>query len=750
MPIHQAQATQTMSSHRTADVDEAETNKLVDDLNTTYYTPSSAASPINNSPSNTATISSTGRESEPANENENAYAPRAKINISLKKKSKPSSNTSNNNSQKKSTIVLSSASTLLADEYTTIAEEAEIISRRRQEEGTVLVIPCHQSKHELLLDGLHHHHNKQPLLAGRLASLRMQQSGGGGKSHDGAGVRGTEKVANDDDTTTTDVIGEDNAIDDETVMNQLIQSAEQSNNANREHSHNNNTTTTSTTSTSARRGLVISAPSQNKLIIARRNNDDDDNVVKVDDERKQDERMMNDDELFKWELSHHAADVDPTSNVYANVAIQDFGSALLRGMGWTGGPESSSEKGGDENTQTTTIKPRPHRLGLGATPLLSLPTTSSGERGSSSGRSTNGTGGLIHRRARRPDEVKRDEDRRRQQEEAEKREEEKKRLDVQHTLQKGSIVHVINQDGDATSGQVRGSNSYQGRALVIRTAGVPGLNRILIQMEGSSVETPVTKHSVLLCSWKELEVNPYQREPLQTQPATEKSDRHLQKMLDDKGGGESNNAIARTQSCSKEDKRMKRNYHDRRSRSRSDSRERTSKRRKETPSHRKHRDDERNYRRRSRSPAEYSSSHHINHPKDSHSSSSQNQQQLHWLIPNIRVRLISKKMPKFYLRKGVVQDVLRSSSRDHGDGAPKATLLMDSGQVLDKVPERYLETALPKTGGNVIILEGTEHVRWKMGRLLERSSKDGHGIIQLEEDLDVVKVSLDSIAEWCG
>ncbi|KAL3756389.1 hypothetical protein ACHAWU_003462 [Discostella pseudostelligera] len=747
-----------MSAHRTraADVDEAETNPLLfDDLNTTNNTPTATAtaSPINSSLSNTTSSSNTGRESEPSTQNENAYAPRAKINISLKKKSKPSSNTSNNNSQKKSTIVLSSASTLLADEYTTIAEEAEIISRRRQEEGTVLVIPCHQSKHELLLDGLHNKNTqKQPLLAGRLASLRMQRSGGGGKSHDGAGVRGTEKVANDDDTTTTDVVGsaEDNAIDDETVMNQLIQSAEQSNNANREHSHNNNTTITSTTSTSARRGLVISAPSQNKLIIARRNNDDDDddNVVKVDDERKQDERMMNDDELFKRELSHHAADVDPTSNVYANVAIQDFGSALLRGMGWTGGPESSSKRGDDE-TQTT-IKPRPHRLGLGATPLLSLPTTSSGERGSSSGRSTNGTGGLIHRRARRPDEVKRDEDRRRQQEEAEKREEEKKRLDVQHTLQKGSIVHVINQDGDATSGQVRGSNSYQGRALVIRTAGVPGLNRILIQMEGSSVETPVTKHSVLLCSWKELEVNPYQREPLQTQPATEKSDRHLQKMLDDKGGEESNNTIARTQSCSKEDKRMKRNYHDRRSRSRSDSRERTSKRRKDTSSHRKHRDDERNYRSRSRSPAECSSSHHRNHHNDSHSSSSQNQQQLHWLIPNIRVRLISKKMPKFYLRKGVVQDVLRSSSRDHGDGAPKATLLMDSGQVLDKVPERYLETALPKTGGNVIILEGTEHVRWKMGRLLERSSKDGHGIIQLEEDLDVVKVSLDSIAEWCG
>jgi len=56
----------------------------------------------------------------------------------------------------------------------------------------------------------------------------------------------------------------------------------------------------------------------------------------------------------------------------------------------------------------------------------------------------------------------------------------------------------------------------------------------------------------------------------------------------------------------------------------------------------------------------------------------------------------------------------------------------------------------------VVVLEG-EH-RWKKGRLLEQhSSKDGDhgsssswGIVQLEEDLEFVKVSLDSVAEWCG
>jgi hypothetical protein len=112
------------------------------------------------------------------------------------------------------------------------------------------------------------------------------------------------------------------------------------------------------------------------------------------------------------------------------------------------------------------------------------------------------------------------------------------------------------------------------------------------------------------------------------------------------------------------------------------------------------------------------------------------------------VRLISKKLPKYHLQKGVVQDVLLTTTHQSSSGGPKAILLMDNGQVLDKVPERYLETALPKTGGNVVILEGKEI--WKKGRLLERSSKDGRCIIQLEEDLEVVNVSLDSVAEWCG
>lgn len=709
------------------------------------------------------------------NETTTSAAPRAKINISLKRKSRPTSSASSIRYDKKS-----SASTLLAEEYTTIAEEAEIISQRRKEEGSVLVIPCKQDKHKE-----EEQRKKQPLLAGRLALLRKQQDEGG--ATDGGGIEAKASCSsNDDFVSVPEIAGTSiDEIDDDAVMKQLIQSAGRT---------QGGIDTTEPTTPGGKMGLVIAAPLQNKLNTARGNDNDD---SKVDNETKRNGIALNDeDEQFKRELSHHAADVDPTSNAYANVAISDFGSALLRGMGWSGGSASVSathsgrklnESGGGEEA----IKPRPHRLGLGATPLMPLP--SSGGGGGLSGRPANGTGSTIHRRARRPEEVKRDEERQRQQEEVEKREEERRRLDVQFTLQKGSIVHVSDQDVDA-NGLGGSCSKRKMRAVVIRTAGVPGLNRILIQMEGAARETSVTKHSVALCSWEELETYPFRKRLLQGEkeqqsPRVRGKETENRTSDDQKRSGSDSREVREDERCgqmkdgrrsdgknrhhssdddnstvdsrhhrSKDHKRTKthhsdrdRSYH-RRSRSRSDSRERSNKRRKESSASRKVQHGGRQDRRRdrSRSPVDekYQSSHHSKRTKQSHPTPALKNSPIHWLIPNIRVRLISKKIPKYHLQKGVVQDVLRTTTQQSSSGGPKAILLMDNGQVLDKVPERYLETALPKSGGNVIILEGKEI--WKKGRLLERSSKDGMCIIQLEDDLEVVNVSLDSVAEWCG
>jgi hypothetical protein len=91
-----------------------------------------------------------------------------------------------------------------------------------------------------------------------------------------------------------------------------------------------------------------------------------------------------------------------------------------------------------------------------------------------------------------------------------------------------------------------------------------------------------------------------------------------------------------------------------------------------------------------------------------------------------------------YTQKGIVMDVT------HGG----ATVHMASGQVLDKVPERYLETALPKTGGNAIVLVGRH--KFAKGKLLERDSNRGRGVIQVFEDMSVLTLKLDDLAEWCG
>ena len=106
--------------------------------------------------------------------------------------------------------------------------------------------------------------------------------------------------------------------------------------------------------------------------------------------------------------------------------------------------------------------------------------------------------------------------------------------------------------------------------------------------------------------------------------------------------------------------------------------------------------------------------------------------------------MITKKLAKGrqYKEKGVVMDVL--------PGGAHATIQMADGEVLDKVPERYLETALPKVGGNTIVLAGDAQHRYAKGQLLERDSSKGRAAVQLFEEMNILNLSLDDIAEWCG
>lgn len=71
------------------------------------------------------------------------------------------------------------------------------------------------------------------------------------------------------------------------------------------------------------------------------------------------------DAKFKHDLDHRAEDVSVKSRAYDETPIDEFGAALLRGMGWQGPQGDGTGAGAD---LVKDVEPRHHRLGLGAQP----------------------------------------------------------------------------------------------------------------------------------------------------------------------------------------------------------------------------------------------------------------------------------------------------------------------------------------------------------------------------------------------
>lgn len=65
----------------------------------------------------------------------------------------------------------------------------------------------------------------------------------------------------------------------------------------------------------------------------------------------------------------------PTLADYAAVPVEDFGAALLRGMGWKGGEELGGKRGkaGDKSGKLRLLEKRPAFLGIGAKPMAEIP-----------------------------------------------------------------------------------------------------------------------------------------------------------------------------------------------------------------------------------------------------------------------------------------------------------------------------------------------------------------------------------------
>ncbi|GJP31813.1 hypothetical protein CLOM_g19214 [Closterium sp. NIES-68] len=128
-----------------------------------------------------------------------------------------------------------------------------------------------------------------------------------------------------------------------------------------------------------------------------------------------------------------------------------------------------------------------------------------------------------------------------------------------------------------------------------------------------------------------------------------------------------------------------------------------------------------------------------------------------WLMPHIRVRIVDKRIHggRLYLKKGTIVDVvtpttcdvlLDPGSSEAGDRSGNG--VSSRGNLVQGLKEQEVETALPKKGGRVMILSGPN--RGQVGKLLERRGEEGVAVVQLAESFALERLAMDDVAEYVG
>ncbi|KAJ8626260.1 hypothetical protein MRB53_019567 [Persea americana] len=113
-----------------------------------------------------------------------------------------------------------------------------------------------------------------------------------------------------------------------------------------------------------------------------------------------------------------------------------------------------------------------------------------------------------------------------------------------------------------------------------------------------------------------------------------------------------------------------------------------------------------------------------------------------WLTSHIRVRIISKgfRGGKLYLKKGVVMDVVGPTTCD---------ISMDENkELIQGVDQEILETAIPKSGGPVLVLYGKH--KGVFGNLVESDKERETGVVRDADTHALLNVRLEQIAEYIG
>ncbi|KAJ3187670.1 hypothetical protein HDU85_006062 [Gaertneriomyces sp. JEL0708] len=112
-----------------------------------------------------------------------------------------------------------------------------------------------------------------------------------------------------------------------------------------------------------------------------------------------------------------------------------------------------------------------------------------------------------------------------------------------------------------------------------------------------------------------------------------------------------------------------------------------------------------------------------------------------WLRPHLRVRIISKSVgSRYYNMKAVIVDVPAS-----GIGI----LRLENGELLENVKQRHLETYIPKLLGSVMVVSHEDpELLGQLGTVQARDDRRERVMIQIEQTLEVLEFSFDSVCEY--
>nr|XP_060619107.1 G-patch domain and KOW motifs-containing protein [Anolis sagrei ordinatus] len=115
----------------------------------------------------------------------------------------------------------------------------------------------------------------------------------------------------------------------------------------------------------------------------------------------------------------------------------------------------------------------------------------------------------------------------------------------------------------------------------------------------------------------------------------------------------------------------------------------------------------------------------------------------HWLRRDLRVRFVDKlyKGGKYYNTKMVIEDVLKPDT---------CVCRTEEGRILDGIQESMLETVIPRSDSDQIMVVLGEHAG-RVGRILRRDKEQNRALVQLQQDEEkLLTLDYDAVCLYVG